>query len=46
MCLQQEVAGQHQRADEDGAETGAGDHTQEHRRGQEASHTGEFVSEA
>lgn len=40
-CLQQKVAGQHQRANEDGAETRTGDNTQKHRRGQKAPHPGE-----
>lgn len=39
---QQEAEGEHQRSDEDGAETGAGDDSQEHRGGQKAPHSGIF----
>lgn len=41
VCLlQQEAEGEHQRPDEDGAETGAGDDSQEHRGGSKAPHSG------
>lgn len=39
--LQQEAEGEHQRADEDGAEAGAGDDPQEHRGGPEAPDPGQ-----
>lgn len=39
-ALQQEAEGEHQRPNEDRAETGAGDDSQEHRGGQEAPHPG------
>lgn len=39
---QQEAEGEHQRPDEDGAETGAGNDSQEHRGGSEAPHSGDL----
>lgn len=40
---QQETEGEHQRPDEDGAETGAGDDSQEHRGGSKAPHSGDCL---
>lgn len=42
LFLQQEAKGEHQRPDEDRAETGAGDYSQEHRGGPKAPHSGEL----
>lgn len=39
---QEEAEGEHQRPNEDGAETGAGDDSQEHRGGPKAPHPGVF----